>query len=72
MIKFTTKLFLILAATLLPTGVWADDVSVGNWTALQDAINNATEPRNITLTHHVSSNGFLNIPSGKEITIKVE
>ena len=69
MIKFTTKLFLILAATLLPTGVWADDVSVGNWTALQDAINNATEPRNITLTHHVSSNGFLNIPSGKEITI---
>ena len=26
MIKFTTKLFLILAATLLPTGVWGDNV----------------------------------------------
>lgn len=25
MIKFTTKLFLILAATLLPTGVWGQE-----------------------------------------------
>ena len=28
MIKFTTKLFLILAATLLPTGVWGEDKNV--------------------------------------------
>ena len=70
MIKFTTKLFLILAATLLPTGVWADNVSVNNWDALQNAINNATETRVITLTLSVTSNNsYLSIPSGKEITI---
>lgn len=70
MIKFTSKLVLILAVFLLPTGVWADNVSVNNWDALQNAINNATETRVITLTHSVTSNNsYLSIPSGKEITI---
>ena len=70
MIKFTSKLVLILAVFLLPTGVWADNVSVNNWDALQNAINNATETRVITLTLSVTSNNsYLSIPSGKEITI---
>ena len=41
MIKFTTKLFLILAATLLPTGVWGQEPSwteVSNETDLQTAL----------------------------------
>ena len=42
MIKFTTKLFLILAATLLPTGVWGQEpfwMEVSNETDLQTALN---------------------------------
>lgn len=61
MIKFTTKLFLILAATLLPTGVWGEEPSwteVSNETALQTALNTSGHIKMTGDIAAATNNGF--------------
>ncbi len=61
MIKFTTKLFLILAATLLPTGVWGQEPSwteVSNETALQTALNTSGHIKMTGDIAAATNNGF--------------
>lgn len=79
MIKFTSKLFLILAASLLPTGVWADDVI--NVTQASDfgatttdyysAYYTLEDGKTYNLTATIELQGYLLIPSGATITINL-
>ena len=70
MIKFTTKLFLILAATLLPTGVWGGTVY-----SLPAAVNGVKTLADNT-TYYIGNDthfndGYLYIPFGSTVTIQI-
>ena len=73
MIRFTTKLFLILAATLLPTGVWGQEPSwteVSNETALQTALNTSGHIKMTGDIAAATNNGFtIGSNSNVEVTL---
>lgn len=74
MIKFTTKLFLILAATLLPTGVWGEDVGVNNtvkFGTLTDGKYTLVDGNTYTLSESVTTEGYIYVPSGATVTINL-
>lgn len=74
MIKFTTKLFLILAATLLPTGVWGDNVEVNNtvkFGTLTDGKYTLVGGNTYTLSESVTTEGYIYVPSGATVTIEL-
>ena len=72
MIKFTTKLFLILAATLLPTGVWGEDKNVysaSDFGTLSSGYYSLTSGNTYTLQADINLEGYLLISSGITVTI---
>ncbi len=72
MIKFTTKLFLILAASLLPTGVWGEDISVNNTNKFGDLVDGKytlVGGNTYTLSQSVTTEGYIYVPFGATVTI---
>ena len=74
MIKFTTKLFLILAATLLPTGVWGEDVQVDNtvkFGTLTDGKYTLVGGNTYILIENITTAGYIYVPSDAAVTINL-
>ena len=74
MIRFTTKLFLILAATLLPTGVWGEDINVNNtnkFGTLTDGKYTLVHGNTYTLSESVTTEGYIYVPSDATVTINL-
>ena len=73
MIKFTTKLFLILAATLLPTGVWGEDKNVysaSDFGTLSSGYYSLTNGNTYTLQEDIILEGYLLIEGNVTIDLK--
>ncbi|MCL2655045.1 MAG: LPXTG cell wall anchor domain-containing protein [Coriobacteriia bacterium] len=73
-VKRSNKFFTILVAAVLVLGMipavaFAANTDVGNWAALNTALNAAQDGDTITLTGNISSVAALNYSGGKNVTI---